>query len=412
VARARDKGDATIAARRVLLLAGAVAGLWLVSWWLSGHAQAATREANPIGEVVAGVIGGQPPGGAGQTPKDESPSAAGVVAPVAGGVEPVSQVVSAAEPVSQVVSAAAPVTEPISRVARSGAPVVEPVSQVVRAAAPVVEPVSQVVRAAAPVAEPVVRSVEPVVEPVSQAVRAAVPVVEPVVRAAAPVARPVLRSVEPVLEPVSQVVGAVAPVVDPVLDPVLDTVAPVTDSVGSTMEPVTDALSPVTEPIGDTLAPVVEPIVAPGSEGAAPSTPEPSTKPLIRQARQAKAAPPHRETVPTTHQGVALPTAPDRTYDRPSPATGPTATTPRQAHQTHRAHPVRQATPSQLARAPGNAPAPRYPAPDDAACGAAPTIPPAFLTPDHGPRATHAFTPSHGDFVPLWRACEPGTGPG
>jgi hypothetical protein len=379
VARARDKGDATTAARRVLFLAGAVAGLWLVSWWLSGHAQAATREVNPIGEVVAGVLGGPPPGGAGQAPKDESRSAAGVVAPVAGGVEPVSQV------------------------ARGAAPVVEPVSRTARSAAPVVEPVSQVVRAAAPVVEPVARSLEPVVEPVSQVVRAAAPVVEPVVRAVAPVAGSVVRSVEPVLEPVSQVV-------DPVLDPVLDTVAPVTDSVGSTVEPITDVLAPVTEPIGDTLAPVVEPIVAPGSESAGPSTPDPSTEQLLRQARQAKAVPTHQATVPATHHDTAPPlTAPDRTYDRPGPATSLTAATPRQAHRTH---PAREATPSQPVRHPGNAPAPRSPAPDDAACGAAPTIPPAFLTSGHGPRATHAFTPSHGDFLPLWRACEPGTGPG
>jgi hypothetical protein len=273
--------------------------------------------------------------------------------------------------------------------------VVEPVSQVVRAAAPVVEPVSQVVRAAVPVVEPVVRSVEPVLEPISQVVHAAAPLVEPVsqmVEAVAPIIRPVVQTV----------VRSVAPV----LDPVLATVSPVADSIGAAVEPVTDLLSPVTKPIGDTLTPVVEPIVAPGNESAEPSTPDPSAEPPVLPARQAKAAPSHQETVPAALQTTARLTAPDRTYDRPSPTPGPIAAKPRQAH------PARQAAPAQPVRTPGNAPMPQSPAPGDAACGPAPTIPPAFLTPDHGPRATHAFTPSDGDFVPLWRACEPGTSPG
>ncbi len=265
-----------------------------------------------------------------------------------------------------------------------------------RSVEPVLEPVSQVVRAAAPVVGPVVRSVEPVLEPISQVVRAAAPLVEPVsqiVKAAAPVIRPVVQTV--------------VRSVGPVLDPVLATVAPVADSLGAAVEPVTDLLSPVTKPIGDTLTPVVEPIVEPGNESAEPATPDPAAEPPILPARQAKAAPSHQETVlAAALQAAAQPTAPDRIYDRPSPMTGPVAAKPRQAH------PVRHAAASQPVRAPGNAPTPRSPAPDDAACGPAPTIPPAFLTPDHGPRATHAFTPSDGDFVPLWRACEPGTSPG
>lgn len=355
--RASTKGGATTAARRLLVLAGAVAGFWLVSWWVSAHAQAATHEVNPIGEVVAGVLGGQPPGGAAEAPSDGARS--GVVARVAGGVQPV------------------------SRVVRSSARAVEPVSGVVHAAAPVV-------RAAVPIVEPVVGSVAPVVEPVSQAVRA----VEPVSRVVHTALEPVVRTVAPVLEPVTQVIRSAAPV----LDPVRTVVRPVGDSVGGLVEPVADLASPVTRPVGEIVDPVVQPIVAPAAEGSNPAGELP-----VLPARQAKVVPPHQETSPNARQAAAQPTGQNRTYDRPSPATEPFAATPR---------PARHPTASQPVRTPGKAPAPRSPAPPDAACGATSTIPPAFLTPDPGPRVTRAVVRSYGDFVPLWRACEPSTGPG
>jgi hypothetical protein len=423
VTRASNEAGATIAARRLLVLAGAVAGFWLVSWLVSGHAQAAARDVNPIGEVVAGVLGGQSSGGA-LSPGPESGTRSGGGGVPAGVVEPVSRAVraavpdspvvraaapasdagagsvaSAVEPVSHGVRAAAPVVEPISRVVRSAAPVVEPISQAVRAAAPAIEPVSRVVRAAAPaiepvprvvraaesVVEPVVRSVGPALEPISQVVRA----VEPVSRLVHTVVEPVVRSVAPVLNPVTQVLRTAAPVLDPVLGAVRTVAVPV-------VEPVADLLTPVTRPVVD---PVVQPIVAAEAEGGAPIAPGRRTAlPALTPARQAKAAPPHQETTPT-----AITTALDRTYNRPSPGVEPVSAPVRATHHT---------TVSQPAGAPGNAPSPQSPVPADAACGTAPTIPPAFLTTDLGPRVMRAFTRSQADFVPLWRACEPGTGPG
>ncbi|MEV6647696.1 hypothetical protein [Amycolatopsis sp. NPDC051371] len=421
MARARDKGGATTAARRLLLVAGAVAGFWLVSWLVSGHAQAETREVNPLGEVVAGVVGGPPPGGMTRALEDGAGAGvAGLVTPVPG-VEPVSQAVRAVVPVSQVARAAGPAVEQDSRTVRSTAPAVEPVSHAARSTsraveplvgsvASIVEPVSQVVRTAAPVVEPVsqvVRAAAPVVEPVSQVVRAAVPVVEPVsqlARAAAPVLEPVsqvVRAAAPILEPVKQVVRILAPVLDPVLSGAVLPVA------GAVVNPVADVLAPVTKPVGDTLTPVVQPIVAPAGEGVETPAADPTGK---RPARHAKVASPQEETTPVTHQLASQLTAPDLAYT--CPATEPAAAEPRPAHSRPSGHSTHHATKPQPAHSPGKTPAPRSPAPEDAACGAAPTIPPAFLTAGHGPRATRAFTPSHGDFVPLWRACEPGTSPG
>jgi hypothetical protein len=386
VTRARDEGGAHIAARRLLVLAGALAGFWLVSWWLSGHAQAAPRPPAPVGEMVAGVLGGQPPNG-------DRPGAAGVVAPVAGAV-------------SETVRSAAPVVEPISQGVRAVTPVVQPVSQVVRSAAPVVEPITRIVDTAVPIAEPVVRAIAPVAEPVSQVVRTAAPVVEPVSR--------VVRSVAPVLTPVTQVVRTAAPVLDPVLDATRTVVLPVVDSVGGLVEPVADVLSPVTQPVGDVLTPVVDPvvqpIVAPVAEAVDPPAVDPAGEsPVrpVRPARPAEIAPPHQETTPGVVHGAARTPAQARTYDRPGPSVEPVAAKPRSGHHTTVSQPVRNPRHS-----PNRIPEPRSPAPVDAACGTAPTIPAAFLTSGHGPRATRSSVPPHEDFRPLWRACEPGTGPG
>ncbi|MEU0793055.1 hypothetical protein ABZ342_23525 [Amycolatopsis sp. NPDC005961] len=166
----------------------------------------------------------------------------------------------------------------------------------------------------------------------------------------------------------------------------------------------------MTEPVGDALAPGLQPTVPSAPDTADPATPNPAAEPAVRPARQAKTLPPQQETAAGA-PGAARLTATARSDSRLVPAAetaGPAA-----AKLRHHKHPALHATASPPpAHAPGNVPAPRSPAPEDAACGTAPTVPPAFLTPGHGPRATHAFTPSHGVFVPLWRACEPGTGPG
>lgn len=294
--RARDEGGATTAVRRVLVVAAAVAGLWLLSWLISGRTQAATRHEDPVGEVVAGVLGGRSSGGT-TVSRD----------PVRGGG---------------------------------------------------VEPVSRTVRAAAPVVQPVVGAVAPMVAPASRAVRT--------------VAGPVVRSVAPVVEPVVRIAA-------PVLDPVLDAARTVVD-------------------------PVIQPIVAPGDELAVPPAAEPADEPPVTLVTPVRRA---MTSTPAARHVAARPAARDRTYDRPSATAGTVAAKPHLEHHT---------TSSQPARTPrndsGNAPAPRSPAPAEAACGTTRTIPPAFLTADHGPHVVRVSAPTHGDFVPLWRACEPGIGPG
>ncbi|WP_374194533.1 hypothetical protein, partial [Amycolatopsis sp. MtRt-6] len=54
--RAREVGDAFVAARRLLVLAGAVAGLWLVSWLTSGSAEAATVQTRALPDVIGVVV--------------------------------------------------------------------------------------------------------------------------------------------------------------------------------------------------------------------------------------------------------------------------------------------------------------------------------------------------------------------
>ncbi|MFJ9787710.1 hypothetical protein ACIRSS_49615 [Amycolatopsis sp. NPDC101161] len=389
------------ATRRVLVVFAAAAGLWLVSWLLSGHAEAAGRDADPLGAVVAGVLGEPPSGGGGPVADPVSHAVAPATKAVAKTaprvLEPVARAATPVPPVvAPVARAVPPVAEPISQVVRAAAPVTAPVSHVVSTAAALVEPVSQ---AAAPVTAIVPRVVAPATQPVSQVVAAAAPVVEPVsrvVQAAAPVvepvsqlvggAAPVVRSLKPVLEPVSQVVRAVQPILAPV-DRVIRAAAPVLDPVGQAVEPVVRPIEPVS---GTVVTPVGDPAAA-----------TPATKLLLSPpALQVKNQPPAAKP-------ELPPTEPQTTTATPAAHAQPCTRT--EARLAAKA----QATKHIAAQTPGPSPAPRSPAvPADAACGTGPTIPPAFLTPDHGPRATRAFTRSHGHFVPLWRPCKPGTGPG
>jgi hypothetical protein len=52
------------------------------------------------------------------------------------------------------------------------------------------------------------------------------------------------------------------------------------------------------------------------------------------------------------------------------------------------------------------------PPPADSAGGTGFSFPSALLALDHPLQSPRAFVRSRGDFAPLWRPCEPGTGPG
>jgi hypothetical protein len=378
------------AARRLLVLAGAVAGLWLVSWLTSGDADAATPGLpDPIG-VVAGALN--------SAHDVVRPAAAPIVAGVAG---PVSRAGRAAAPV------AGGVVEPVSRTTRFTAPVADSISRAAQAA------VSPVTASAATVVQPVsrvVRSAVPVLEPVSGAAKA---VLSPVTASAATVVQPLAPVTGTVVKPVAQLLRSADPLVSAVTQPLADVLEPVTATL---VEPVLDAASPVLTdlltPVAGVVAPVVggagRPIVAPGGDvGVPPHRVAAGVPPLSRKfvpvaaAEQAKAAVAARAARLT--------------------ASGPECagtTTVAAGHGGHRGHrggvAVAHHARSRLGgHGPAKAPAhPGAPVSSDVASGAGSTIPPAFLTPGHTPHGFQASPRAHGDFVPLWRPCEPGTGPG
>ena len=155
------------------------------------------------------------------------------------------------------------------------------------------------------------------------------------------------------------------------------------------------------------LTPVVDPVVRPiGAAVAGDELPVSHAVVAVlgRPAHPAKTLPPQQETTPSARPAATQ----YRPCTPPDLSAGPPAVAKTGSQPTH------ATTASSQKHAPGDAPEParRSPAPADAACGTNPTVPPGFLTPGHGPRATRTFMPPHGDFVPLWRACEPGTGPG
>ncbi|WIV54622.1 hypothetical protein [Amycolatopsis nalaikhensis] len=377
--RARDVDGVLVAARRLLVVAGAVAGFWLVSWLVSGQAEAA-GEPDPVGGVVSRVAPG---------PVDDLVSRVVRGEPVP---DPVGDIASrvvhresvarkspavrlpdrAVKPVSRVVEAA------VSPVARTAGAVVAPFERAV------VPPVAGVASA---VAEPVVRATAPL----SKTARA---VAAPVTGAIAGIARPVVASVAGVLEPV--VDGVVRPVVAPVTGALTPVLEPVVDGVlRPILTPVTGALAPVAEPI---VTPVANPVADPAIDSPtlvfSPVNDRPQGEAIYPQPQlplTAVAAEPRATaTAEGSQDQAAVETVPDCGA---SPAHHPTA--PRQEN-----------TPAPTA------PTRHTPAPADAAFGTAFSSPVAVLNPDPGPRATAGFTLSHGEFVPLWRACEPGTGPG
>ncbi|MET8847417.1 hypothetical protein [Amycolatopsis sp. NPDC004625] len=209
-----------------------------------------------------------------------------------------------------------------------------------------------------------------------------------------PVVAPVVRSVGPLAEPVSQIVRSV--------EPLAQVVAPIAKSV---LDPVVQAVEPVTRPVAGVVQPVTAPVLG------APPPARTSRLPLV----VSRAVGPVLAPVSPVVVGLAV--------DEPVSAAHPAA-----RPQAESAHPVRpgrvctgEAAPHRSTvhadlrprrDAPGDTPVPVRPAPSDVASGTGSTIPPAFLATGHGIHVLPAATRVHGVFVPLWRPCEPGTGPG
>ncbi|WP_410635676.1 hypothetical protein [Amycolatopsis sp. cmx-4-83] len=338
--------------------------------------------------------------------------------------------------------AAGVVSPVVAQAVRSAEPLVELTGQAARAAEPVaaavvsvVGPVSQAARAAEPVAAlgtaPVVRSVEavtkpvtPVLEPIARVVRSA----EPITNAAAAVVGPVASIAGPVtsaVKPVGETAGAVAgTLLDPVTDVVQVVARPVTSTVGAVVKPVVRVVGPVLSPVTRTatkvLAPVtdvvqpvvntVEPIVAPvtGTAGnGGESRPRPVPDVVEPPVLQGKFTPPSRKAVLPVPANVTT-SEHSRLYDAEIQRPGQKAHRARPAHQPDRT--------SQAGRGPAkNPPAPMVPGapvPSDLAGSGGSSIPPAFLTSHHGTRDLRPVARVSEDFVPLFRPCEPGTGPG
>ncbi|MGW4521801.1 hypothetical protein [Amycolatopsis sp. NPDC004378] len=392
---ARDVAGTVAAARRLLAVAGAIAGFWLLSWLVSGHAQA-----DPLGAVVPPAGSGVVAPAAGAALEGSSQARSAVRAGSAPVAEPVSQPRSAAR-----VGSAAPVsrpsaTEPIVAsvrpavpVAGAAKPVVRPVATSARSvAAPVVALAKPVVDAVVLPAVPVAGAATPVVRPVAESARSAA---EPVVALANPVVARVSRPVADVVklaEPVARGVASTAPVIEPVVN----AVAPVSRLVGSVV--------PVIKPVLDATAPVIEPVATGVSPGTTAPTTRPGIVPPLTEPVDAE-TPLANSLTREADLGRAIFAAPPKAKPAgrvPASRTRPAVTTKTPEHRTS----------ATTAHQPGDTPGPRGPAPADAAWGSSPTVPPAFLTPGSGPRATRAFAPSHGDFLPLWRPCKPGTGPG
>ncbi|MEQ0564059.1 hypothetical protein ABJI51_33680 [Amycolatopsis sp. NEAU-NG30] len=391
--RARDM---VVAARRLLVLAGAVAGLWLVSWLTAGHASAAGSggTGDPVGELVGALLPGGEPVTHGVA---REPRTVGSRAPVARAGDVVSPVARAVAPL---VRGAGAVVAPVAGTAAPGSP--GPVARargaaLPKAAAGLVSPVARaaapVVRSAGAVVAPVADTAARVVAPVA---RAAVPVVRgvaaPVADAAAGVVSPVVRSVGTVVSPLAD---AAAPVVSPVLRAVAPVVEPVSQLLCSTvpaLKPVTDLLTPLTtalQPILGTTVPVSDPL-APVAGGVA----RPSVVPGYGAVGPVAGSPPSLRIWKSWQSAAAhLWRKSGQNRTEPQPQAPP---------QTHQAYLTRTE--------PGRAPAP---APvSDVACGVGSAAPLAFLVPGRGPGDLPAVLAPSGTFVPLWRPCEPGTGPG
>ncbi|AEK43730.1 hypothetical protein RAM_26265 [Amycolatopsis mediterranei S699] len=225
------------------------------------------------------------------------------------------------------------------------------------------------------VVEPVVRSAVPVLEPVSRAAEA---LLSPLTKTAAPLVAPIVSAVT---SPVSGLLGALSSAVKPVSGPVLGGASPI----------LTHVLTPVAGGAG-------RPVVARVAGSA--------VRAVLPLARAVTTPPPNQQVVPTVVGRPAAAVAPAKPVGPGCAATAAGA---------HRGKAQRQE--ARLgSHQPGETPAqPGAPVPassSDVASGGGSSIPPAFLTAGHAPHHFRASPWTHGDFVPLWRPSEPGTGPG
>ncbi len=317
----------------------------------------------------------------------------------------------AAEPVARAVGAVA------SPVAASAAAVAGPVARAVGAVVtPVGETTAAVVAPVAGVAAPVARAVGAVVAPLGETTTALVAPVTGVVASAEPLTRAVGTVVSPVSRTATAVIAPVVrsalPVIEPaakaLLPPLAKTAATLVEPIVSALpvsaltsvvKPVTGATSPV---VGDLLDPVAggvgRPIVAPVTEAAAAGFVVRRATPLAAAVISPK---PEQAQLPATPAlgKIARAVVPGRTCATPASPRAHRTTAHRSSAGSHR---------------PGGTPAqPGAPvSSSDVATSAGSGIPPAFLTAGHAPHHFRASPWAHGDFVPLWRPCEPGTGPG
>ncbi|MDQ7802904.1 hypothetical protein Q5425_04130 [Amycolatopsis sp. A133] len=412
--RARNVGGASVAARRLLVLAAAVAGFWLVSWLTSGDADAATSPVlpDPVGVAVGAL---SPPAEVGHAAvardvADAGRSFSGKAEVVAGG----QRAAKASSRPDAASDAADVVAAPVSRTVRAAAPITKPVSHAAEAA--VVRSIAPVARAAEAAVSPVAAGAATVVEPVSQVVRSAVPLVRPVSGAAQRVLSPVTKTAAAaVVRPVAQLLHGAEPLVSAVARPVARLVDPLTGAVkpvtASLLGPVLGVTSPV---LTDLLTPVVDsvgrPVVAPVADAVGPVGS--LGRPVPLPARASSGIPSlSRQFVPTPEPAAVTPVEPAGPVAASGPACGGTAAT-----GSHRRSLAAHHAGAQLGRhVPPHPPAPAPPgAPvsSDVTSGTGSTIPFAFLTAGHAPHDFRASPWTHGEFVPLWRPCEPGTGPG
>ncbi|WP_410625501.1 hypothetical protein [Amycolatopsis sp. cmx-8-4] len=250
--------SAAMTARRVLVVAGAVAALWLLSWLVPGRAQAVSADGDPTvpdaRRVVAELVSGRPAPGTVVAPEKprSDPRETSVTQAVPASLPPVGIV----EPV------VSRVTKPVAAAVGSG--VVTPV------ASNVAEPVSVLV---APVLSGVTRPVSALVRPV------VTEIVRPVTGPVEPVVGDLVRPVAGVLDPVIGDQGAPAPAAQ---EPVAgDPARPV----GSRAGPVPTKPSPaVADPAPPALSAFEPASVGPSAKAAAPKRATPRTATSARPA--------------------------------------------------------------------------------------------------------------------------------
>ncbi|WP_146073701.1 hypothetical protein [Amycolatopsis sp. CA-126428] len=229
----------------------------------------------------------------------------------------------------------------------------------------------------------------------------------PVVRSAVPVVAPVSSAAKALLSPLAKTAAAL---VEPVVAVVAAPVTGLGDALGS-------VVAPVARPVLGTAAPVLTDVLTPGADGGpvaeVAAAPEAgfAVQAVLPLARVVTGPPADQQLVPTVAGGPAA-------ADAQAHAIGPACARTTATTATAEAGPRRGAVHHAASRLGGHrpGPAPVHPgAPvssSDVVSGGGSSFPPAFLTASHTPHHFRASPWTHGDFVPLWRPSEPGTGPG